>query len=136
LARSRRPSSARSTSTFSLAPSDSGSRIGRADTADYDRRTRHVRPRDSREGSLSTPVSTPSLAPLPPIILQSSSEVNEIIGGLYVPDVDAEEASDDKDKKEFEQDCLSFIMGELFDQAGLAEAISKELGRFTIGLSS
>jgi hypothetical protein len=132
IGRSRRPSSVRSMSSFSLADSDTGSRIGRAETADYDRRGRNVRPRESREGSTSAPAPAPSLPSIPSIILESTTATNDIVGAFYVQDIDAEEGKGDKDKQEFKQETLTLILSHLFDGPGLAEKISKELGKSTI----
>jgi len=133
--RSRRFSSVRSSSSFSLASSDDGDgpRIfGRAETADYDRRTRNVRPRESREGSATVTNPAPSLLSVPITLSESTATVSAIIEALYVQDIDAEEVSPDgnkdKDKLEFKQTCLDLVLGQLFDVAGLAGRISAELG--------
>jgi hypothetical protein len=134
LPRSRRPSSARSSSIYSLASSDGEERFGRRGTADYDGRTRPrvVRPSEAREGSTAAPMPTASLPPLPTILLDSSSEVTSIIGGLYVEDIDAEEGEGDKDKEEFERDCLTIVLQQMFGEPGMADRISKDLGMFTL----
>jgi hypothetical protein len=119
-------------SSFSLADSDTGSRIGRAETADYDRRGRNVRPRESREGSTSAPAPALSLPSIPSIILESTTAINDVVGAFYVQDIDAEEGEGDKDKEEFKQETLTLILSHLFDGPGLAEKLSKELGKSII----
>jgi hypothetical protein len=129
IGQSRRPSSVRSMSNFSLAESDTGSRIGRAETADYDRRGRNVRPRESRESSINAPVPAPSLSPAPSVITESATTITDILDSLYVQDIDADEESGNKEKIEFQQECLTVVLEQLFDLAGMAEKISSELGK-------
>jgi hypothetical protein len=90
-----------------------------------------VRPRESREGSSTAPVAGPSLPSLPMIISESASAVIDIMNGLYVQDIDAEEDMASKNKTEFKQECLTLVLEQLFDSAGMAERISSELGQST-----
>ena len=129
---SRAPSTIRSQSRFSsLAPSDAGSRIAyRAATSDFDRRTRQRRaPDGDREASNTPAPPVPALPPLNLLIIDSASAVIDIIGQLYVEDVDAEDGTADQDKAEFKQECLDEILEGLFEERTVAETISKELGK-------
>jgi hypothetical protein len=66
------------------------------------------------------------------VIIDTATAVLDVIGGLYVQDIDAEpEDGGEKDKLEFKQDCLDFVLCQLFDDVKLAENIAKELGMFT-----
>lgn len=123
-------------SNFSLADSEIGSRIGRAETADYDKRTRNVRPREVREGSTNAPHLPPSLPLLPVAISESATNIVDILSALYVQDVDAEEESRSKDKEDFKQDCLTLVLGHLFDVVGMSERVSTELGESFIGVQN
>lgn len=110
--------------------------MGRSRTEDHDKRTRNVRPRESREGSASTvPAAVPSLPPLPITISEPATMITSIIEDLFVQDIDAEEGSGEKDKEEFKEDCLKLIMEHLFDGAGLAERILHALGEYPLRVS-
>jgi hypothetical protein len=65
------------------------------------------------------------------MISESSAAVIDILDGLYVQDIDAEEESGSKDKDEFKQDCLALVLEQLFDEAGMAQRIPLELGEYT-----
>jgi hypothetical protein len=65
------------------------------------------------------------------MISESSAAVIDILDGLYVQGIDAEEESGSKDKDEFKQDCLALVLEQLFDEAGMAQRISLELGEYT-----
>jgi hypothetical protein len=65
------------------------------------------------------------------IISESASAVIDIMNGLYVQDIDAEEDMASKNKTEFKQECLTLVLEQLFDSAGMAERISSELGQST-----
>lgn len=102
--------------------------MGRADTADYDRRGRNVRPRESRETSVNAPVAVASLPTLPNVISESTAIIVDIIADLYVQDVDADEDIGSKDKEDFKQDFLAVVFAQLFDEAGMSQRFSLELG--------
>jgi len=57
---------------------------------------------------------------------ESAGTIINILDTLYVQDIDAEEESGDK--AEFKQECLSLVLEQLFDSAGMAEKVSSELG--------
>ena len=98
------------------------------ETADYDRRGRNVRPREPREGSSAPPVPVPSLPPVPSLSTESAGTIIDILDSIYVQDIDADE-SGDKEKVEFKQECLTLVLGQMFDSAGMAEKVSSELGK-------
>lgn len=56
----------------------------------------------------------------------------DIITGLYVQDIDAEEGDEEKDKEQFKDECLESILIQMFEAAGLSQQICKELGKFCI----
>ena len=76
---------------------------------------------------MSNPTPVPSLPPLPPMIIESSTSILDTIAGLYIQDVDAEE-SGEKDIVEFKQHCLEIVLVQLFAGGALAIDMSKELG--------
>lgn len=60
---------------------------------------------------------------------ESAATIVGILDTLWVQDIDAEEESGDKEKLEFKQECLTLVLEHLFDSAGTAERLSKELGK-------
>ena len=56
--------------------------------------------------------------------------VVETFGTIFIQDVDAEAEADSKEKEQFKVDCSVVILQQLFDGPGLAEKISKELGKY------